>query len=152
MPFQLQIRACRPDLGDFLQCFLQVVFAKCTLPGLGRGNDRIRAKGLGYRQQFDAVDIASGTVRGVGDPLTHSLQVLAYYRHNQSSSLQRKFRHQCSVTITSLRVQGDPLPGSPPGFVFLCRLRDYKWTFQNYSRSPSRIKHPICIYRPACHR
>ena len=151
MPFQCQIRTFRTDSVHFIQRLLQIIFAKRGLPGLGRSDHRIRIEGLRYGQQVDAVNIALRAVRSVGNPLTHSLQVLAYYRHNQSS-----LRHYLTFAILSVPrslVGWFALPfAAPLATPLLCRLRDYKWTFQNYSRSQSRIKLPIYICQPACRR
>ena len=72
MPVQIRIGRLR----NFLQGFLDLVFAEVPLPGLGRGANGVDGMGLGNGDQANIAGLAAAPAGRVRDPLAHARQPL----------------------------------------------------------------------------
>jgi hypothetical protein len=126
VPLQRRAATHFCQLVDLVHALLHIVFTKSTLSRQHCLENCLRREGLGHGQQLHFVGCAPRFACGNVNCFSNNLQVVGYCGHNRMR--QAKL------------------------FWLLKKHRDYKWTFPNYSHSPSRTRHPTCTCLQACRR
>ena len=98
MPLQRQI--CQS--GDFFDRFLDVIFAKCHLPGRVRLHHGVGSKCLGYCQQLYAFWQSASVPTNLRNSGVQALEILGNHGHNDPSVTNNDQLQEDFVDITQL--------------------------------------------------
>ncbi len=103
--------------GDLGACFLDLTFAEENLPGRRRRPHTLGWMRFGHGDQSDFLHRASALLRGLGNPVTHALEIffdvvhgsLLHEKRSRGSSLQRSV-HEGGASVPPANSRGSQPP------------------------------------------